>query len=319
MAVKTDSSLWSWGRNDSGQLGHGTIDEWGVVHATPMKILDSVASAYAGWSSSRVIKQDGSLWEWGSFGYWDPVTMESRNVQILSPQKAMDDVASISENSILKTDGSLWSRGSVDNEPVWVMDGVESVTSGGSYNLTIKTDGSLWSWGSNLGGRLGDGTASWYELEDGSIAYYYSDGPIPEIFIDNDRQTPAKILDSVLSVSTFGYYDSSTFVLRTDGSLWAWGDNSNGQLGDGTTERRLSPVKVMDGIAMPGSIEIHYPEVIPEPEMYSEPTAELEIAEPEISPEPTAEPSYCPNSRSISIQKITRSHKKVIILRCIGC
>ena len=59
-------------------------------------------------------------------------------------------------------------------------------------------------------------------------------------------------MENVAAVSTFGFTRdaASTMVVKTDGSLWAWGNNWAGQLGDGTTEYRHSPVKIMDNVAL---------------------------------------------------------------------
>lgn len=60
------------------------------------------------------------------------------------------------------------------------------------------------------------------------------------------RYTPTKVTDNI---STIYPSDCSTFALKSDGTLWAWGDNGNGQLGVGDTEARYTPVKVTDGVS----------------------------------------------------------------------
>jgi len=101
-----------------------------------------------------------------------------------------------------------------------------------NHTMAIKTDGSLWAWGWR--GKVGDGTT------------------------EEDRLSPVKIMDDVASVSAGSGH---TMAVKTDGSLWAWGDNRSGNLGDGTRttyrslhviledNNRLSPVKIMDGVA----------------------------------------------------------------------
>jgi len=269
-AIQTDGSLWGWGSTSQGLLGCGTIGDGDSYRATPVKIMDSVTSVYIGSGSTMVIKTDGSLWAWGVGAVGDGLHRDYRR-PLTTPTKIMDDVIAMSDSKALKSDGSLWTwgfgiigDGSVRDwerpvlSPVKVMDSVAAIldTAYLSYSMVIKTDGSLWAWGSNLGGQLGDGSASGYDYGSGELSFYEDYGYEEDefIFIDFDRSSPVMIIDSVVSASTFGHYNpASSFVIRTDGSLWAWGSNESGQLGDGSMERRLTPVKILDGMNMSGS------------------------------------------------------------------
>ncbi len=98
---------------------------------------------------------------------------------------------------------------------------VSTIAASWQASLAILEDGSLWSWGCNFDGNLGTGSAT----------------------LDQINVPPAKVMDGVRFVTA----DQNTiFAGKTDGSLWAFGSNSGGALGDGTTERRPSPVKIMD-------------------------------------------------------------------------
>jgi len=85
-AIKADGSLWTWGRNDFGQLGDGTTES----RAAPVKIMDDIIFVFAGTSHAMAIKTDGSLWGWGEnqYGQLGDGTTENR----LTPVKIMDDV-----------------------------------------------------------------------------------------------------------------------------------------------------------------------------------------------------------------------------------
>ena len=98
------------------------------------------------------------------------------------------------------------------------------VSAGYSHTLAVKNDGSLWSWGENHYGQLGNGTT---------------------VHMSIPNSIPEKIMNDVISVSAGQRY---SLAINTDGSLWAWGLNSHGQLGDGTITDRHVPVKIMDNV-----------------------------------------------------------------------
>jgi len=269
MAIKSDGTLWAWGRNDDGQLGDGTKE----TKVSPVKIMDDVVqvSTNSNWYSSiytytMAVKKDGSLWTWGNndygqlgdgtktyFYYDDDENYIMIDNNKSSPVKIMDDVvqisAGISYAMAIKKDGSLWTWG--NNEfgqlgdgttesklsPVKIMDDIKLVYMGNNYAMALKKDGSLWSWGINIYGQLGDGTVTTYKND------YY---PIIDSVIENnDKSSPVKIIDDVAQVYMRNNY---TMVIKNDSSLWAWGKNDKGQLGDKTIEHKSSPVKIMENI-----------------------------------------------------------------------
>jgi len=95
--------------------------------------------------------------------------------------------------------------------------------------MAVQSDGSLWIWGAD---------------ED---RMYFRD------ITDTSHQTPVKVLDDVVAISSgIGSRETShVLAIRTDGSLWTWGFNGAGQLGDGTTEDRHTPIRVMEGMYQP--------------------------------------------------------------------
>jgi alpha-tubulin suppressor-like RCC1 family protein len=93
---------------------------------------------------------------------------------------------------------------------------------GHNFSLALKTDNTLWAWGCNNFGQLGN---------DQSISGFSSPIQIP-------GNQWCKIANS------FGGLNASSAAIKTDGTFWTWGHNTNGQLGDGTTIHRSSPVQV---------------------------------------------------------------------------
>lgn len=131
--------------------------------------------------------------------------------------------------------------------PVKIADNAAFVAIGNGHVLAVKTDGSLWAWGDNRHGQLGDGTVT--KTKQITIPSDYMDDGFTtqEIVIeDHNKYAPVKIMDGAASVTA---RDEHGFVVRKDGSLWAWGTNSTGELGDGTASDRNKPVRIMDNVA----------------------------------------------------------------------
>lgn len=104
-----------------------------------------------------------------------------------------------------------------------------SVVSGSGYTFLVLSDGSLWSWGSDSNeGVLGEGG-------------------------DDSRSNPERIMTDVMQVATHDYYsDSFALAVKNDNSLWGWGDNQHGQLGNGefsNYNKIFLPFKIMDGVS----------------------------------------------------------------------
>ena len=245
LVIKADGSLWAWGSNSYGQLGNGELGDEKYLFS-PIKIMDGVVQVAAGSEHTLVIKTDGSLWVWGYNNYGQIGNGESSWVDFQTvPIKIMDDVVQMAAGSnhtlAIKTDGSLWgwgynNYGQIGNGesswvdfqtvPVKIMDDVIQVAAGANHTLAIKTDGSLWAWGYNLYGQLGNG-------ESGS---------------EKKQISPVKIMDGVVQV-TAG--DNHTLAIKTDGSLWGWGYNNYGQIGNGESswvDFQTVPVKIMDDV-----------------------------------------------------------------------
>ena len=142
----------------------------------------------------------------------------------------------------LRADGSVWAwnqayqsdntNGQLGNgttvastipTPVTGLSNVADVAAGPYYSLAVKVDGTVWGWGYNGNGNLGDGTTT-------------------------NRLLPVQVtgLTGVtrIAVSSTGVYGGHSLALNGDGTVWAWGNNGNGQLGDGTTTQRSAPVQV---------------------------------------------------------------------------
>ena len=237
--IKTDGSLWMWGENYNGEVGNGTNRN---KITTPTKIMDNVEAVSLGDGYSAAIKTDGSLWMWG---YSTGMLNDENKEGIVTPTKVMDNVMAVSlgtfHSLVIKTDGSLWAWGdnfsgqlgngttNDSSKPIKIMDNVKAVSALAYRTIAVKTDGTLWTWGDCEYGLLGNNSNGNAINEQGK--------PIQTI--------PVKIMDNVSAVST-EYL--CTAALKTDGSLWMWGDNRSASFGNGTTNDSAIPIKVMDNV-----------------------------------------------------------------------
>jgi alpha-tubulin suppressor-like RCC1 family protein len=242
IVITTDGSLWAWGYNYYGQLGDGTTSN----KLTPYKVLENVIDVTVGHNSTAVITTDESLWAWGynNYGQLGDGTRINRS----SPVFVMDNVSRVSTGGFhtlaIKTDGTLWAwgwnnygqlgDGTLVNKssPIKVMNNVSSVATGAQHSLVSKSDSSLWSWGINIYGQLGNGTQT------------NSNYPSMLFGLEVSLTIDKEITDRMnISVSAYNSY-----FVQGNSSLWGWGRNTYGQLGNGTTVENTNFVEILDGV-----------------------------------------------------------------------
>ena len=235
MAVLTNGSVLSWGANFSGDFGTGTTATQTAPIAVPS--LSNIKSVSGGGFFSLLVKSDGTVWSWGNNpdGELGNGTTTSTNVptQIPSLSTAAQVAAGGFHGVALKTNGTVWTWGyngycelgngtqisSLFPVQVTSLASVTAVAAGQVHTLALKSDGTVWAWGYNGDGELGNGTSN------------------------NIFATPTQVsgLSGVVAICA-GYFHS--MALKNDGSVWVWGSNSIGQLGNGSTLASSVPVKV---------------------------------------------------------------------------
>lgn len=294
--IKSDGSLWTWGSNVLGQLGNN--DGSGLHYSSPVQTVTTGNDWYyvdGGFYFNVAIKTDGSIWTWGSNGDGqlgdNSTTSKSSPVQIVTASRDWRKVsAGQSHCAAIKTDGTLWSWGYGNfgelgnnangrrSSPVQTVAGGTNwrdVVAGHTHTAAIKTDGTLWTWGQNPSGGLGDNTVTsrsspvqtvaggtdWKTLATGylylSTAAIKTDGSLwlwgpnfeGNLGTNNrtSRSSPVQTVAGGTNWRSVSMGEYHTGAIKTDGTLWVWGDNTSGQLGTGFTVKRSSPVQTVAG------------------------------------------------------------------------
>jgi hypothetical protein len=279
--ILTQSVAVGWGSNNFGELGTGNLFDDAVPNYIPVAGLPSGVVQVSGGTGSLALTSDGRVWTWGGGVAPAPVPDLSGIAQI----SAGDGL-----NLALRSDGTVWawgdnSAGDLGNGsdvpsytpvPVTGLTGVTQIAAGAGMSLALRSDGTVWSWGWNDKGQLGDGSTSNSDVpvrvlglthvtriaagnrEGMAVAtrglsilnptvYAWGDNSDGQLGdgTDQNRTVPVPVAGlSVQSVASIAVGDAFAMVLGTDGALWAWGANYDGQLGNGTTAPTARPVEV---------------------------------------------------------------------------
>lgn len=242
-AITTTGALWVWGFNSQGTLGLNNT----TSYSSPKQVgaLTNWAQISMGSNASAAVKTDGTLWTWGYNSNYELGL--GNNTTYYSPKQVGSSTNWASVNSAsrfmlaVKTDNTLWGWGQnaygqigtgnlttySNPKQIGALTNWSSVSSRNlstSYasTLAIKTNNTLWGWGRNGYGSIGLGNTTSYS---------------------SPKQVGAL---SNWSTVAFGGSSSNGFTIsvKTDGTLWTWGNNNFGQLGSGTTTSRSSPAQV---------------------------------------------------------------------------
>ena len=239
-AIKTDGTLWSWGWGSQGALG---LNQSGPTlrRSSPVQVgsgtdWSTSSTALAGsLYNSTAIKNDGTLWAWGGGG--GGRIGDNNIINRSSPTQIPGTTWKMAANGeswtmAIKTDGTLWGWGTASrrgapgparSSPTQV--GTDTnwayVNAGEMSSMAVKTDGTLWSWGYNQHGQLGQGNRA-------------------------SSVTPKQVgTETTWSTTSRPFVvDQGAGAIKTDGTLWMWGDNEHGEVGQAPNDGYSSPTQV---------------------------------------------------------------------------
>ena len=241
IGIRSNCTLWAWGNNGSGRLGDNTS----TSRSSPVSVRGGFTDwcqVSAGGSHSIAVRTNGTAWAWGlnaSGRLGDNSTIDkSSPVSVVGGFTDWWQVAAGRDHSLaIRTNGTAWawgynSTGQLgDNSlvgkssPVSVVGGFTDwcqVSAGGQHTVAVRENGTVWAWGRNIFGGLGDASTI-------------------------DKSSPVSVVGGFTDWCQVSAGDCHSIAIRANGTAWAWGLGSAGQLGNNSTASQTSPVSVVGG------------------------------------------------------------------------
>ena len=243
LAIRQNGTAWSWGESSDGRLGdnNATVDK-----SSPVSVVGGFTDwcqISAGNDHSLAVRTNGTAWSWG-----------------------IGTCGRLGDNTLI-----------AKSSPVSVVGGFTDwcqISAGQCHSLAVRQNGTAWAWGLGLCGRLGDNTVitksspvsvvggftDWCQISAGCIhslatrtngtAWAWGEGGSGKLGNNGvtDRSSPISVVGGFTDWCQVSAGSPSSSGVRTNGTLWTWGCNNYGQLGDNTTVSKSSPVSVVGGL-----------------------------------------------------------------------
>ena len=247
--LRADGTIWSWGKNEFSQLGDGTT----VSRSSPVSLIGGITDwvyLAGGGYTGHAIRANGTLWSWG------------RN-----STSQLGDGTNTNKSSPVSVVGGFTD---------WIQVTASASGAGRAFTVALRGNGTLWSWGTNQDGVLGHGAGGVETASPKSVVGGFTDwtkvgtgryhtvalrsngtiwcwgrneyGQLGENGVVGARtSSPVSVIGGFTDWVAISAGHVHSLGIRSNGTLWAWGRNNFGQLGDNTSSNRSSPVSVVGG------------------------------------------------------------------------
>ncbi|ETR71995.1 MAG: hypothetical protein OMM_02059 [Candidatus Magnetoglobus multicellularis str. Araruama] len=250
VALSGDGHVLAWGGNDYGQLGNGT----GASSFVPVYVLnednlpfEDVIAIASGTNHVLLVTENNELWAWGNnengqlansvaLSYNRPI----RVAGLPSSHRIVQTAAGYAHSLVLLDNGEIWAWGDntfgqlgigdsvsamnptqVVQEDGTPLTNIVSIAAGAFHSLALSNDGTIWAFGSNQEGQGGNGGLS-------------------HISIPAKVQHPENGMP-LANIARIAAGTDHSLAIQNNGVVWAWGNNKQGQLGDGTKDNHHLP------------------------------------------------------------------------------
>ncbi|HLX88956.1 MAG TPA: MBG domain-containing protein, partial [Acidimicrobiales bacterium] len=240
LAIGSDGKLYAWGDNSVGELGNGTTTSSITPVVVSMPAGVTATAIAAGLQHSVAVGSDGNVYDWGYNGFGQLATgdLVDSDTPVKVSLGAGNTVVKVAAGAYftlaLTSGGNVWGwgygamgtlcDGKVTNPqktPVQAtVSGISAIAAGGYHSLFLTTAGTVFACGYNAFGQLGDNSVT-------------------------NRATRVQVqLPSGVTATAIAAGQYHSLAIGSNGHTYAWGENSNGQLGDGNTSNSTIPVIV---------------------------------------------------------------------------
>jgi len=260
-ALRTDGSMWLWGNNYMGQIGNNSKE---LAEIYPVKALENVANICKTYNTVFAIDNEKQLWAWGDSRYGQALIKSDPDLWVWQLRTWVEEDWSNYNDPILKHPELAGRR-----TPIKILDNIVYAEEE-THAMALSENGDLWSWGSNDEGAVGNSSYDRVVYSPVKImenVIWINKDILTSYIITGDNKlwicgthvsgtpetgekfeelrTPYHFMDNVVAADYGWGYE---IALKDDGSLWAWGRNEYGQMGNNETEHAYEPLLVMNDV-----------------------------------------------------------------------